>query len=322
MKLFSRAFLSFAIIYALCVVLTIITHQPSATAATDNTNVVISQVQTGSTAASDEFVELYNPTNTNIDLTGWSLKSKTASQSGSGTTLVASLSGTVSPYSYFLIVSPEYTGSVSRDFMYSSGSHIGATNNTVLIYDNTNTTPVDKVGMGSAADKETSDAPNPVAGGSIERKINDTGGNGLDTDNNANDFVLLSTSMPRNSASPAAQPIPTPTDEPTLTPEPTDTPIPTETPVPTEAPTLIPTEIPTQTPTITPTEVPTGTPVPTVTPSPTPTMTPTPTPPSHIIINEPITPRLHFVCTQTYRVISIFGFHVSIPSIHCGFVRG
>jgi hypothetical protein len=294
MKLFSQTFLFVSLVYAIGVIGYIAANQPMiAKAATDNSNVVISQVQTGGVTASDEFVELYNPTNTNIDITGWSLKRKTAMQTGIGTTLVASLSGTISPHTYFLIVSPQYTGSVHGDISYSSGSTIGATDNTVLIYNNDNT-PIDKVGMGAALDFEGSgSAQNPIPGGSIERKPLTIGDNGSDTDNNTNDFILLATSMPRNSASPAAAVVPT------MTPEPTETPIPTTTP-----------EL---------TETPTGIPTPTV--SPTPSQMPSPTPTPIVVINHPIPHGFHIVCTETHHAIKIFGHQFHISVFHVRFVR-
>ncbi|HEU4573025.1 MAG TPA: hypothetical protein VFR93_10090 [Candidatus Limnocylindrales bacterium] len=74
------------------------------------------------------------------------------------------------------------------------------------------------------------------------------------------------------SASPSADPTPTP--KPTVTPAPTVSP--TATPTPTSAPTATPTPKPTATPTTAPTPTPTPKPTPTPTTAPTPTPTPTP----------------------------------------------
>ena len=404
MRLFSRIFLLLSIVYSLGVVIYISGSElQSAKAATNGSNVVISQVQisgVGNGNANQEFVELYNPTNTVIDLTKWNL-TRESSSSASTQTLVSSMSGSIQPGSYFLIGSPSYalTATVVPDLIYSATSSAIASNNTILLYNgnpnvqNSTAVVVDKVGMGLAVDNETSDAQNPGLGQSIIRKefadstaltlglggSDSLFGNGLDTDNNANDFVLLTTSNPRNSESPAAISTPTPTLQPSDTPIPTNTPTPTQIPTPTNTstpilsptntPTPTPTNTPTQTPTATPTptntptptptntptptvkptatptpiatptqtptatptsiatptpttEAPTATPTPTiVVPTPTPTITPTPTPPSQIIVNTPIRPGLRFVCTQTNHILSIAGFHISIPSISCSFIR-
>jgi len=303
MRLFSRIFLIASIFYAFCVILFITVNTNTATAATDNSNVVISQIQTAGLAANDEFVELYNPTQTAINLASWRLDRRTASLSATPAILVASLSGSIAPQGYFLITSNESLASGSADKLYSNTTNHIASNNTVILYNDAGQTVVDKVGLGTAQDNETADfTPNPSPGQSIIRKASidstaqtlslggseATFGNGFDTDNNATNFVLLPTSLPRNSKSPKAVPTPTPTLIPTATPTPTlkPTTIPTATPLPTATPTPLPTATPTPTikptaiPTPKPTATPTATPTPTQIPTPTPTMTPTPTPTS------------------------------------------
>lgn len=383
MRLFSRVFLIISIFYAFCVLLFISVKQNTATAATNNSNVVISQIQiagTGSGNAGQEFIELYNPTNAAIDITKWNL-TRESSSSATTQTLVSSMSGSIKPHGYFLIGSPSYAtiATVAPDSTYSATGSAITDNNTIILYNgdpnikNSTAAIVDKVGMGLAVDNETADAANPSAGQSIIRKasVNSTAqtvslggseanfGNGFDTDNNSTDFVLLQNSMPRNSANPAAQNTPTPTQPPsptvTLKPTPTNTPTPTVTPTPlptsTPTPTIVPTVTPTPTTKPTATPTPTSTPVPTQTPTPTamptptptietptptniaptetptptaipsPTITPTPTPPTKIIVNDPISSKLRLVCIETTHVITILGIHISIPSIKCETVR-
>lgn len=272
-------------------------------------HIVISEIQVAGGTASDEFVELYNPTNSAVYITGWSLKKKP--QDGSPeTSLVSSLSGAIAARGYFLIAkSPGYDGTTSPNVTYSSSL---AADNTILLYSDSGTALVDKVGMGSATDKETSAAAPPTDNGSIERKASstststtmgpggseETAGNGEDTDNNANDFVTRTTSDPQNSSSP---------NEPAIVPTPTETPTPT--PTPTETPTPTPTETPTPTPTVTPS--PTPTPSPTQTP--TPTSTPTPTPQERRLIEIP-----GFHCTTRYFTITTRFFSITFPHLHCG----
>ena len=284
------------------------------------THIVISEVQIAGATAGDEFVELYNPTSSSADLTGWRLRRKT-SAGGDGGNLVSSLSGSIPAYGFFLITpQTEYTGPVSADQMYSVSGNPVAANNTVLLYSDAGVTLVDKVGIGTVADSETSPASAPSAGGSVERKANSlsdapsmtTGddqfaGNGEDTDDNASDFILRSTSQPQNSSS-SIEPTPVPT--PTNTPIPTPTVVPTEIPTPT--PTIVPTAIPT--PTIEPTPTLTMTPSPTLSPAPTATVTPTPT-------GIPVFPRFTVVCST--KILNFnFGFiHIRIPLFTCRLVR-
>lgn len=320
MRITSNILLSLSIIYTIAVLAFITSDQPSIVKA-DTTHIVISQIQISGATASDEFVELYNPTDSPIDLGKWRLTRKT-STGGSVQNLVASLSGTIAPKKYFLVTHPAANSSTLADAVYSSSSSGMTTNNTITLFSDAGVTVVDKVGMGTAADIEgAAFADNPEGGESIVRKATAgstaqslfTGGNeanlgnGFDTDNNANDFVLFTTSLPRNSTStvqptsipsitneptPSVTTVPSttpttiqPTNTPAVTPSsaPTNTPIPTSTPTPTVTPTLVPTATtipsptPTTFPTITPTIVPTATKTPIPTVQPTATTTPVPT---------------------------------------------
>lgn len=195
-------------------------------------SVLISEVQIQGTTAYDEFIELYNPTGTSVDLAGWRLTKKISS--GTQNNLKSSLSGIVEPYSYRLYAHTGYTGSVSPDDRYSTNSVTD--NNTVILYSDSGITVIDKVGMGEAMDFETKATFLPKAFESIERITS------IDTDDNSVDFHLRPLSNPQNSASASAYITPTATSTPTSTPTPTETPTPTPaltpaaTPTPTTAP--------------------------------------------------------------------------------------
>ena len=299
------------------------------------THVVISEVQIagdGTNPSNDEFVELYNPKDVDVDLSGWRLTRMSSTGVTTGN-FVSNMSGTIRSHCYFLIAHPNYDGSVPYDLRYSatSSSYLISENNTVVLYSDAGMTTVDKVGLGTASNKETQTVSNPPDNGSVERKAKSTStelsmssggedeflGNGEDTDNNASDFIVRTLSDPQNSQSPCEPPeasstpspteTPIPTEEPTQTPEPTAEP--TETPTPTIEPTLepsptievTPTQEPSPTielsPTPTPTIEPTETPMPTETPEPTSEITPTIEPsPTQIPIPtlEP-TPAAHII---------------------------
>lgn len=193
--------------------------------ATDH--VVISEIQIAGTTADDEFVELYNPTLSDIVIDGWRLTKKT--DSGTESNLVSGLTGTIPAGGYFLIAHSDttYDGVVAADLYYSAPSNKLASDNTVVLYSDAGSAVIDKVGMGTATDFEIAAAAVPAADGSIERlPVNE------DTNNNSLDFSPRALSDPQNSgASPT--PTPSPTPEPTESPSPTATPAPTFTPSPT-----------------------------------------------------------------------------------------
>lgn len=244
-------------------------------------HVVISEVQLAGATSFDEFIELYNPTASDVNLTNWKLARRTAG--GTESILVATISGVIKPRGYFLFsANPGYTSSTSADQTYSTASASLANNNSVILYDDT-LSVVDLVGFGTAIASETAATTNPATGKSKERKANSNStkarmididaflGNGEDTDNNENDFVIRDIPEPQNSSSSHEPLDPTPTV--TLTPTPTSTPTLTPTNTPTPTPTLIPTYTPT--PTSTPTPSATNTPTPSL--GSTPSATPTPT---------------------------------------------
>lgn len=240
-------------------------------------HVVISQIQVNGTSSNDdEFVELYNPTSSPIDLTGFRLSRKNSS--GTEGNLVTNLSGTIPARGYFLIGSAAYAGTTAVDASYTNNSNNLVGNYAVLLYNADDSAVLDKVGFGSNADFEASAAANPTNGGSLQRKLDDTNGHGLDTDNNSTDFEVLATSTPRNTLVIVSTPTPSPTATPSVTPSPTASASATPSATPTVTPTNSPTATPTSTPSATPTITPTPSPTPTQTPSSTPTATPTASP--------------------------------------------
>ena len=214
------------------IILTFIFIKPRTLVHSAANHIVISEVQIIGDDVDDEFVELYNPTSDPVDLTGWRLTKKNAG--GTQSNLISSFDESIPAFGYYLIAKNEYDGSVTPDRFYSASSSAITANNTIILYSDSGTTVVDKVGFGSnVADFETATySANPAANGSIERKAlasstditmafggeDEIKGNSDDTDNNDADFVTQSASNPQNSSMSENPNPPTPTQIPSPTP--------------------------------------------------------------------------------------------------------
>lgn len=245
----------------MCLIVFAVYTLPPRAFAANNSDLVISQVEvSGSGGASDEFIELFNPTGEAISLNGWSIQYKTATGNFPLTSKKNLPDIAVPASKYYLIANSGYTGSMTADLIHSSfalsGSTTGGTiflsRGTAGIISGTDPLIVDKVayGTGELNSPENTNAALPESGMALIRVA--------DNDNNLTDFMIAAAN-PRNSS--FSNPLPTPT--PALTPTPTLTQTPTST--------ATPTPVPTSTPTPTPTPTPTNSPTPTIIPTPSPT---------------------------------------------------
>ncbi len=201
---------------------------PSLLVAQSATHVVISEVyggggNSGATYTND-FIELYNPTDSLISLNGWSVQYASATGTSYNPT---PLSGTIPPKGYYLVQEAQGAGgSVSLPTPDAIGSLAlsGSTGKVVLSKGSTGVSGisdanvVDFVGWGATATpyEGTGPAPGTSNTTSIERKANasstttsmssggadESAGNGYDSNNNAADFVTRSP-QPQNSGSPS-----------------------------------------------------------------------------------------------------------------------
>jgi hypothetical protein len=156
--------------------------------------ILINEIQIAGQTADDEFIELYNPNETSINLSDYALKKK--SSTGVESTLVTSsrFENKIIPAKGFLLLAREeyYQGSTLPDIFWPK-SYSLASNNTIILYDPLGKI-VDKVGWGNATDFEFQPFPqNPDKNQSLERI------NFQDTDNNAKDFQLQLSPSPQNS---------------------------------------------------------------------------------------------------------------------------
>lgn len=170
----------------------------------------------------NDFIELYNPSNAAVDLTGWSVQYLSAT--GTGNWAVTPLTGSIPAKGFYLVQeaagangtinlpTPDATGTLALSG--TTGKVILSNAVTALNGANPSSAAViDKVGFGPTA-SGFEGAPTPVISNStsIERKASSTStattltvggseefaGNGQDTDNNNADFVVQAPN-PQNS---------------------------------------------------------------------------------------------------------------------------
>ncbi len=180
----------------------------------DTSHVVIGQIQVAGPAGSnDEWIELYNPTTTAVDISSYSIQYKTAT----GTTVSKknfSTGASIPAHGYYLIAHSSAQPSVTPDMSHStfslaaSGGNVFLVNNTTILTDFSTTAIVDKVAYGTGNTPEGSAAPAPASGQTIERKPGGANGSGTDTDNNSNDLSINTTPTAHNTQSTAQPALP------------------------------------------------------------------------------------------------------------------
>ena len=162
----------------------------------DYPKILISEVQVaGVTDDKQEFVELYNPNNQNIDLTSWYLQRETSGSQDWSTYASSSLfSGKIIfSNSYFLIARTGYYANLADIFTDSA-----ITNDNSFALKNPNGDISDKLGFGNAIDPELLATQNPGVGQSVGRKVL-TDKTEEETNNNLNDFeIQISTPKAQN----------------------------------------------------------------------------------------------------------------------------
>lgn len=148
-----------------------------------------------------DFIELFNPTGSPIDLTGWKVRYASATGTFNGTT---SLTGIIEPYAYYLI-QQQSNGSVGGSLPTADAAgtlNLSGSNGKVDLV-NAAGDRIDLIGYGSASESETSPTAALSSSTAAIRKELTVGQNdrGLDTDNNVADFTVTKPE-PRNSSSP------------------------------------------------------------------------------------------------------------------------
>lgn len=169
-------------------------------------HLLINEIQTDSVAgaggSTDDFVELYNPTDQGIVLDAWSLQK----QSSASTSAIykTNLNGVIAAGGYFLLVRGDVSTAqelkdmadilMASNFSISSGNTIYLVNDNINIENQADVNIVDYVGMGVAESFEgVASADNPGETKSISRVPD-----GEDSDENSVDFFVLDTPSPQS----------------------------------------------------------------------------------------------------------------------------
>ncbi|MCX6789389.1 MAG: DUF1566 domain-containing protein [Candidatus Gribaldobacteria bacterium] len=185
------------------------TTTPATTTPTTSTPpiLLISEAQIrDASSTNNDFVEIFNPNNQAIDITDFQLKKQTSTGTSTGYSLRVFPANSVIPaMGYFLWANSDYIlPGLTPD---ATSTQTLATNNSVALFYTDHATIIDQVAWGSSANPFVETAPftpNPANDQTITRQ-QDSSGNYLDTNNNANDFILAS-STPTNSLGQTIQP--------------------------------------------------------------------------------------------------------------------
>ena len=169
-----------------------------------SSTVVISEFRVrGPLGGNDEFVELYNASNSPVAIGGWTMR---GSNNAAGVSIRATVPAgtTLAPGCFYLFTNTAasgYSGAVPGNQNYT----VGITDDGgIAVFDGA-ATVVDQVGMstGSAYKEGTTLASlgSSNLNRGYERKPGGAAGNGTDTDNNVTDFQLITPSNPQNTSS-------------------------------------------------------------------------------------------------------------------------
>jgi hypothetical protein len=180
-----------------------------------SSNLVIAEVlyDAVGTDTNLEWIVLYNPTNTTVDISNY--KVQTAGSSFNTQSIISS-NNSIKPYSYFLIAETLTGSGINADFVTGAMDFQNGGSSTdgirildssdqivdTLLYDSPNTNNLPD----NTGNPGTSFAIDVSAGRSLKRKSNSSGyvegqGNGYQTDKSGDDFLSNAVPTPKNSNS-------------------------------------------------------------------------------------------------------------------------
>ncbi|HLD70780.1 MAG TPA: lamin tail domain-containing protein [Negativicutes bacterium] len=152
----------------------------------------------GAGGTNDDWVELYNPNDMAVDISGWSLQY--SPESGTISKKNFEAGNVIAAHGYFLVARNTASAAIleaaditSSVLQLSATATVFLVSNHDAVESGDDADIVDKVGFGETAfSPETAPAPSPPEGKSIERKKL-----GQDTDNNATDFKISDEATPK-----------------------------------------------------------------------------------------------------------------------------
>jgi uncharacterized protein (TIGR03437 family) len=157
----------------------------------------------GPSGAADEFVEIYNPTTSTLIIGGLRIRAS----NGSGTIsdrITITAGKTLGPGCHYLLANSSsggFSGPVATNQTYRTGI---TDNGGIAVTGSNGTRIIDAVGMSGASAYKEGGTLAPLTGNfdqSYERRPGGAFGNGVDTNNNADDFALTAPTNPQNSSS-------------------------------------------------------------------------------------------------------------------------
>ncbi len=159
-------------------------------AATEN-SVLISEISMGSAnSATEEFVELYNNSDSPVSLTNWSIYYKSATGKTWSKRASLTANSSIAGHTFFLTS----TNSVGQDANLISG--MSQTSGVVELRDDKGNV-VDRVGWGSTDTSNGKAAVTPEAGQSLYRQYESGTNLVIDTGDNFSDFYIATTPTPK-----------------------------------------------------------------------------------------------------------------------------
>ncbi len=174
---------------------------PRSALAVEKATILIVEVQTGSSnSTGEDFVELFNQSETVIDLSTWRLD-YLATGATSKWSKKASLSGSLNPGDRYLITTKDYLSDISDADLTSGMSKSGGSLRVVSVGSTPATDQiVDLIGWGTAKEFMGEDAlPGTDDGKSLKRKV-DEDGQFIDSQNNMSDFVVSAHPSPSSAS--------------------------------------------------------------------------------------------------------------------------
>ena len=151
--------------------------------------IVISEVQPGTQSSSgDEFVELYNNTETDLDISGWTLYYKSATGTSWSKKATIAPGSTIAAHGFWVLASV-----ISANSQFNSG--LAQTGGNLQLRDNAGTT-ADQFAWGNGDSPLGSVAPAPASDEVLARDFDDATQTMINSDNNFNDFSLSTTATP------------------------------------------------------------------------------------------------------------------------------